>query len=68
MKNYFLANDIKAEYVECESIQDQIQALRTEKADVMTETDTNLDEEFRIVAKFASVPFILLPPREMQRL
>ncbi len=57
LKNYFLANDIKAEYVECESIQDQIQALRTEKADVMTETDTNLDEEFRIVAKFASVPF-----------
>ena len=55
--DFCAANLITPEFVSCQSITEQIDALREDRADVLLNTSLNYLAGVRTVAKFASKPF-----------
>ena len=57
LQKYCDANNIQAEYVECGTREEQKQALKEGRADVMAEAESNAEKGYHVVANYSSKPF-----------
>ena len=57
LEDYFSMNMTTAQYVLCDSVEEQVQALKDGRADMMLNSSMNPLEGVRTIASFASKPF-----------